>query len=136
MKRKASYLWLLAYAVAALALAFVSAGGVLLVLYPDTGIDVNLLLWRGVVLFGTFLPLSLIANTFYHAEQPKGIYSWEEALSFCRMWAVLLLGFGLLFLKVVTDVGICYIALGLVLVYISTRLKSKKCRSPLPLRSP
>jgi hypothetical protein len=44
---KSKVLWLLAYAVAALALAFASAGGVLMVLYPETGIDVPLLLWRG-----------------------------------------------------------------------------------------
>jgi O-antigen/teichoic acid export membrane protein len=90
---------------------------------------------EGVALFGTFLPLSLIANAFYQAEQPKGIYSWGEALSFCRAGAAFLLGFGLLFLKMVTDVGICYVALGLVLVYISTRLKSKQYR-PSPVRDP
>jgi len=123
--REASLLLLLGFASAALILAFSVAGFILLTSHSVPKTDGFLLMWRGICFGGPFLIFSLSAFALRQAEQPKGIYSWREALNFCRVGVALLLGFGLLFLKMVIDVGICYIGLGLILAYITARLKGK-----------
>jgi hypothetical protein len=125
MMREASLLLLLGFASAALILAFSAAGLILLLLRSVPEIDGFLLMWRGISFGDPSLPFFLTAFALRQAGQPKGIYSYREALNFYRAGTALLLGFGLLFLKMVIDVGIYYIALGLILAYITARLKSK-----------